>query len=46
MCPPVVRLQDYQENGENNDDSQDDDSDHCPRTLDEYLFFGLRDACV
>lgn len=44
MCPPVVRLQDDQKNGENKDGAYDDDSDHCPRTLDEYLFVGLCDG--
>lgn len=29
---PVVRLQDDQENGEDDYDTYDDDSDHCPRT--------------
>lgn len=47
MSIPVVCLQDDEENGENEDDPYDDDSDHCPRTLDEYLFSGLCDGgCV
>lgn len=32
VCGPVVRLQDDQKNGENEDGAYDDDSDHCPRT--------------
>lgn len=47
MCTSVVRLQDNKQNGENDDDANDNDSDHSPRTLDEDLLLGLGgDGCV
>lgn len=32
VAQPVVRPQDDQQNGENDDDTYDDDGDHRPRT--------------
>lgn len=32
VAQPVVRLQDDQQNGENDDDTYDDDGDHRPGT--------------
>lgn len=43
VSPSVVRLQDDQQYGKNDDDAYDDDSDHRPGALDEYLLSGLCD---